>query len=133
MITGDQEPTAIAVAKEIGIIESDKDLIVKGEDFALMTDEELEKIIEEVKVYSRMSPKDKYRVVYGDLRLETIDAKRLPEIDKRGGFENGEMVEEVNKIAEDTTVFAAFVMQPDDRIVTDDTQNMVRVWARYSF
>ncbi|MCG3227686.1 MAG: cation-translocating P-type ATPase [Candidatus Heimdallarchaeota archaeon] len=74
MITGDQEPTAIAVAKEIGIIESDKDLIVKGEDFALMTDEELEKIIEEVKVYSRMSPKDKYRVVETLQKLDHIVA-----------------------------------------------------------
>ncbi len=74
MITGDQEPTAIAVAKEIGIIQSDKDMIVKGEDFAIMSDDELEKIIEQVKVYSRMSPKDKYRVVETLQKLDHIVA-----------------------------------------------------------
>ncbi|MCG3221746.1 MAG: cation-translocating P-type ATPase, partial [Candidatus Heimdallarchaeota archaeon] len=63
MITGDQEATAIAVAEEIGIIESKEDLIVNGNDFALMSDEELEEKITKIKVYSRMSPKDKFRVV----------------------------------------------------------------------
>ncbi|MCE7741925.1 MAG: cation-translocating P-type ATPase [Candidatus Heimdallarchaeota archaeon] len=63
MITGDQEPTAVAVAKEIGIVESDEDLVVSGEVFATMTNEELQEKIEGIKVYSRMSPKDKYRVV----------------------------------------------------------------------
>ncbi|MBY9002100.1 MAG: cation-translocating P-type ATPase, partial [Candidatus Heimdallarchaeota archaeon] len=63
MITGDQEPTAVAVAKEIGIVETDEHLVVSGETFALMTNEELKEKIEQIRVYSRMSPKDKYRVV----------------------------------------------------------------------
>ncbi len=63
MITGDQEPTAVAVAKEIGIIKTDEHLVISGEKFALMTNEELNEQIEKIKVYSRMSPKDKYRVV----------------------------------------------------------------------
>ncbi len=63
MITGDQEPTAVAVAKEIGIIQTDEHLVVSGEKFALMTNEELNVEIEKIRVYSRMSPKDKYRVV----------------------------------------------------------------------
>ncbi|MCG3222705.1 MAG: HAD-IC family P-type ATPase, partial [Candidatus Heimdallarchaeota archaeon] len=63
MITGDQEATAVAVAKEIGLFESDEDLIVNGDEFALMTDEELVEKIDKIKVYSRMNPKDKFRVV----------------------------------------------------------------------
>ncbi|MHA1482266.1 MAG: cation-translocating P-type ATPase, partial [Candidatus Heimdallarchaeaceae archaeon] len=63
MITGDQEPTAVAVAKEIGIIKTDEHLVMGGDTFALLTDEELNEQIEKIKVYSRMSPKDKYRVV----------------------------------------------------------------------
>ncbi len=63
MITGDQEPTAVAVAKEIGIVKSEEDLVVSGEVFATMTNEELNEKIEDIRVYSRMSPKDKYRVV----------------------------------------------------------------------
>ncbi len=63
MITGDQEATAVAIAKEVGLIESDKHLVVSGEKFSLMTNEELIEKIENIRVYSRMSPKDKYRVV----------------------------------------------------------------------
>ena len=63
MITGDQEATAVAVAKEIGIIKQEDDLVVNGDDFSLMPDEELVEKIEKIKVYSRMNPKDKYRVV----------------------------------------------------------------------
>ena len=63
MITGDQEATAMAVASEIGIIKSKHDFVISGEDFALMTDEELIEKIDKIKVYSRMSPKDKFRVV----------------------------------------------------------------------
>jgi hypothetical protein len=37
------------------------------------------------------------------------------------------------KIAENTDIFAAFIMQTDDRYATDDAQNTVRVWARYNF
>ncbi|MCG3216747.1 MAG: HAD-IC family P-type ATPase, partial [Candidatus Heimdallarchaeota archaeon] len=63
MITGDQEATAVAVANDIGILENEDDLIVSGEEFSLMPDEELYEKIEKIKVYSRMSPKDKFKVV----------------------------------------------------------------------
>jgi Ca2+-transporting ATPase len=63
MITGDQEATAVAVAKEIGIMKHEDDLVVNGDDFSLMPDDELVEKIDKIKVYSRMSPKDKYRVV----------------------------------------------------------------------
>ncbi|MHA1302868.1 MAG: cation-translocating P-type ATPase [Candidatus Heimdallarchaeaceae archaeon] len=63
MITGDQKATAVAVAKEIGILQSEDDLVVNGEELDMMTDEELQEKIGKIKVYSRMSPKDKYRVV----------------------------------------------------------------------
>jgi hypothetical protein len=36
------------------------------------------------------------------------------------------------KVSENTTLFAAYVNQVDDRQV-DDTQNFVRFWARYNF
>ncbi|MHA1827989.1 MAG: cation-translocating P-type ATPase [Candidatus Heimdallarchaeaceae archaeon] len=74
MITGDQEPTAIAVAKEIGILVTEEDLVVSGEEFELMTDEELIQKIDKIRVYSRMSPKDKYRVVETLQKLDHVVA-----------------------------------------------------------
>ncbi|MEM3716378.1 MAG: calcium-translocating P-type ATPase, PMCA-type [Candidatus Bathyarchaeia archaeon] len=62
MITGDHKLTAIAIAKEIGIMQED-DLALTGEELDRMNDEEFEKIVENVKVYARVSPEHKLRIV----------------------------------------------------------------------
>jgi len=62
MITGDHKLTAIAVAKEIGIMKEDS-LILTGAELDKMSDEEFEKIVENVAVYARMSPEHKLRIV----------------------------------------------------------------------
>ncbi len=63
MITGDQRETAVAIAKEVGILKTESDLILNGEEFTTLTDYELKEKIHRIKVYSRMDPKDKFRVV----------------------------------------------------------------------
>jgi Ca2+-transporting ATPase len=62
MITGDHEITARAVAKEIGIFE-EGDIVLSGEKLAAMTEVELEKIVDRVTVYARVSPIDKLKIV----------------------------------------------------------------------
>ncbi|MEM2248088.1 MAG: calcium-translocating P-type ATPase, PMCA-type [Candidatus Bathyarchaeia archaeon] len=62
MITGDHKLTAIAIAKEIGIMQ-EGDLALTGEELDRMSDEEFEKIVEDVKVYARVSPEHKLRII----------------------------------------------------------------------
>lgn len=62
MITGDHKLTAIAIAKEIGIMR-EGDIALTGEELDRMSDEEFEKIVENVKVYARVSPEHKLRIV----------------------------------------------------------------------
>lgn len=62
MITGDHKLTAIAIAKEIGILK-EGDLILTGKELDKMKDEEFEKIVEKVSVYARLSPEHKLRIV----------------------------------------------------------------------
>ncbi|KYH42131.1 MAG: ATPase [Candidatus Bathyarchaeota archaeon B63] len=62
MITGDHKLTAVAVAKEIGILE-DGGLVLTGEELDRMSDEEFERIVEDVRVYARVSPEHKLRIV----------------------------------------------------------------------
>ncbi len=63
MVTGDYRITAVAIAKDVGIIEDeDQDLVYTGEDLEGMTDEELDQVIERVKVFSRVSPHHKVRI-----------------------------------------------------------------------
>ncbi|MEM3922254.1 MAG: cation-translocating P-type ATPase, partial [Nitrososphaerota archaeon] len=62
MITGDHKLTAIAIAREMGIYE-DGDLVLTGEELEKMSEEELEKMVDRVTVYARVSPMHKLKIV----------------------------------------------------------------------
>lgn len=62
MITGDHKVTASAIAREIGIMR-DGDISLEGTELDKMTDDELDKVIEKVSVYARVSPDNKIRIV----------------------------------------------------------------------
>lgn len=62
MITGDHVVTASAIAKEIGIY-NEGDKAITGTQLDAMTDEELDKQVEEISVYARVSPENKIRIV----------------------------------------------------------------------
>lgn len=62
MITGDHEDTAVAIAKEVGIITESNHNAVTGMDLSSMTDSELEDTVDHVSVYARVSPEHKVRI-----------------------------------------------------------------------
>ena len=64
MITGDHPMTALAIAKRIGIVEEGEgDTIVTGLEIEKMTDEALEGKARHVRVYARVAPEQKLRIV----------------------------------------------------------------------
>ncbi len=64
MITGDHKLTAVAVAKELGILKSNEaSMTLTGSELDALSDEEFEKIVEKVSVYARVSPEHKLRIV----------------------------------------------------------------------
>lgn len=62
MVTGDSKITALAIAKEIGLIENDEDIIT-GAELEKISDIELEKILPRIRVFARTKPEDKLRLV----------------------------------------------------------------------
>jgi Ca2+-transporting ATPase len=62
MITGDNIDTAIAIAEEIGIYKNNYRAIT-GVELDNMTEEEFEKDINNIRVYARVSPENKLRIV----------------------------------------------------------------------
>ena len=63
MITGDAKPTAIAIAKQAGILSEPDDVVLTSEELAALSDEELLKVIPHLKVLARSTPMDKLRLV----------------------------------------------------------------------
>ena len=62
MITGDHVVTASAIARELGIL-TDGDRAITGAELDAMTDDELDKAVEKIAVYARVSPENKIRIV----------------------------------------------------------------------
>lgn len=62
MITGDNKETAVAIATELGIMKKGT-LAITGSELDKMSDEEFEKKIDKIRVYARVSPENKLRIV----------------------------------------------------------------------
>ena len=62
MITGDHKITAMAIAKQLGILENENEALT-GEELEKISDEELTKNIRKYSVYARVSPEHKVRIV----------------------------------------------------------------------
>lgn len=63
MITGDRKETAVAIAKDSGILKKDSDLVFTSDELAAMSDEEISKVIRKIRVIARALPSDKSRLV----------------------------------------------------------------------
>jgi Ca2+-transporting ATPase len=64
MITGDYPNTAVAIAKEIGLLRED-DSVLTGMELDQLDEAGLEEIVEDVAVYARVSPQHKVKIVDG--------------------------------------------------------------------
>ncbi len=72
MVTGDAEETAAAIAKEAGILKTDKDLVLTHDELEAMSDEELKKALPDLRVVSRAKPLDKKRLVTLSQSLDNV-------------------------------------------------------------
>ncbi|MCE9598754.1 MAG: cation-translocating P-type ATPase [Spirochaetia bacterium] len=63
MITGDHPLTAAAIAHNIGLLQNNQDRIVTGPELEKMSDADFESQVERIKVYARVAPEQKLRIV----------------------------------------------------------------------
>ena len=63
MITGDRKETAVAIAKDAGLLKADTDIALSSDELNAMSDDEVKKVLKNIRVIARALPTDKSRMV----------------------------------------------------------------------
>lgn len=117
MITGDHKDTAVAIAKELGII-SDASQAITGADINKLSDEELDVQIENFSVYARVQPEHKVRIVNAWKKKGKITAMTGDGVNDAPSIKNADIGVGMGITGTDVTKNVADMVLADDNFAT---------------
>ena len=117
MITGDHIDTAVAIAKQLGII-SDASEALLGAKLDEMTDEQLEKEITKYSVYARVQPEHKVRIVNAWKKLGKVCAMTGDGVNDAPSIKSADIGVGMGITGTDVTKNTADMVLADDNFAT---------------
>lgn len=117
MITGDHKNTALAIAKSINICNSD-DQAVTGDELEGMSDSELVKKVNKIRVFARVSPNHKLRIVRAFKKNNNIVAMTGDGVNDAPAIKEADIGVAMGISGTDVTKEAAAMVLMDDNFAT---------------
>ena len=117
MITGDHKDTAVAIAKELGII-TDASAAITGADLDKISDEEFETAVEKYSVYARGQPDHKTRIVNAWRKKGKVTAMTGDGVNDAPSIKNADIGVGMGITGTDVTKNVADMILADDNFAT---------------
>ena len=117
MITGDHKDTAVAIAKQLGIIGANQKAVT-GMELNSMSDEELDEHIEEYSVYARVQPEHKVRIVQAWKKRGKITAMTGDGVNDAPSIKSADIGVGMGITGTDVTKNVADMVLADDNFAT---------------
>ena len=117
MITGDHKDTAVAIAKQLGIIDENHRAIT-GMELNALSDEELDEQIENYSVYARVQPEHKVRIVQAWKKKGMITAMTGDGVNDAPSIKNADIGVGMGITGTDVTKNVADMVLADDNFAT---------------
>ena len=117
MITGDHRDTAVAIAKELGIIQ-DASQAIAGAELDKLTDAQLEAHIQDLGVYARVQPEHKVRIVNAWKKKGKITAMTGDGVNDAPSIKSADIGVGMGLTGTDVTKNVADMVLADDNFAT---------------
>ena len=117
MITGDHKDTAVAIARELGIID-DASQAIEGRELNKLSDEELDRVIDKYGVYARVQPEHKVRIVSSWRRRGAVTAMTGDGVNDAPSIKSADIGVGMGITGTDVTKNVADMVLSDDNFAT---------------
>ncbi len=116
MITGDHQMTAVAVAKELGILK--EGMVLTGAELDALSAEEFQKIVNKVNVYARVSPEHKIKIVRALRKMGNVVAMSGDGVNDAPALKQSDIGVAMGITGTDVTREASDLVLADDNFAT---------------